>query len=144
MLTLPRFYLLDSLIIFYCEFNPSLPGVGEVMKTEVKIEVKDESLEDQIEYLLHYAKRNHDPTAALKVFELEVLLMERDPVTCPVKLETTTDFKLETVDNECLSCDLGSVSKAQSVPQFNDDKEDPETCQSTETPPDSIFTSSDL
>ena len=38
------FYLLDSLIIFYCEFNnPSLPGVGEVMKTEVKIEVKDES-----------------------------------------------------------------------------------------------------
>ena len=70
--------------------------------------------------------------------------MERDPVTCPVKLETTTDFKLETVDNECLSCDLGSVSKAQSVPQFNDDKEDPETCQSTETPPDSIFSSSDL
>ena len=70
--------------------------------------------------------------------------MKRDSVTCPIKLETKTDLKLETVDNECLSCDLGSVSKAQSVPQFNDDKEDPETCQSTETPLDSIFSSSDL
>ena len=63
--------------------------------------------------------------------------MERDSVTCSVKLETTTDFKLETVDNECLSCDLGSVTEAQSVPHFNGGKEDPETCKSAETPPDS-------
>ena len=61
--------------------------------------------------------------------------MERDSVTCPVKLETT-DFQLETVDNECLSCDLGSVTEAQSVPHFNDGEEVPETCKSAETPPD--------
>ena len=70
--------------------------------------------------------------------------MERDSVTCPVKLETTTDFKLETVENECLSCDSASVSEAQSVPHFNDGRKDPETCVSTETPPDNIFTFSDL
>ena len=112
------------------------------MKTEVKIEVKEDSLEDQIEYLLHYARLHNDPTAALKVLELEVLLMERDSVTCPVKLETRTD--LETVDNECLSCDLGSVSKAQSVPHSNKSLEDPETYQFAESPPDSIFSSCDL
>ena len=65
--------------------------------------------------------------------------MERDSATCPVKLETTTD--LETVDNECLSCDLGSVSKAQSVPHSNDRQENP---KSAETPPDNLFSSSDL
>ena len=147
MLALSRFYLLESLIIFfYFEFlyNPPLPGVGEVIKTEVKIEVKEESLEDQIEYLLHYARLHNDPSAALKVLELGVLLMKRDSVTCPIKLETKTDFKLETVDNECLSCDVGSVTEAQSVPHFNDDKEDPETCQYTETPFDNIFSFSDL
>ena len=71
--------------------------------------------------------------------------MERDSVTCPVKLETT-DFKLllETVDNECLSCDSGSVSKAQSVPHFNDGQEDSETYQYTETPSGNMFLSSDL
>ena len=106
-----------------------------------KIEVKEESLEDQIEYLLHYAQLHNDPTAALKVLELEVLLMDRDSVTCPVKLKTTTDFKLETVDNKCLSCDLGSVSKAQSVPHSNDRQENP---KSAETPPDNLFSSSDL
>ena len=78
---------------------------------------------------------------------LYLILIDREGLiyikTLPVKLETTTDFKLETVDNECLSCDLGSVSKAQSVPHFNDDEEDPETCQSTETPPNSIFPSCD-
>ena len=67
--------------------------------------------------------------------------MERDSVTCPVKLETTIDFKLETVDNECLSCDLGNVSEAQSVPHSNDGQENP---KSTETPPDNMFSSSDL
>ena len=76
---------------------------------------------------------------------LYLILIDREGLiyikTLPVKLETTTDFKLETVDNECLSCDLGSVSKAQSVPHFNDDEEDPETFQSTETPPNSIFSS---
>ena len=144
MLTLPRFYLLESLIIvFYFEFlnNPPLPGVGEVIKTEVKIEVKEESLEDQIEYLLHYARLHNDPTAALKVLELEVLLMERDSATCPVKLETRTD--LETVDNECLSCD-SSVSEAQSLHHFNDGQEDPKLYQCAESPPDCIFSSSDL
>ena len=55
--------------------------------------------------------------------------MERDSVTFPVKLKTTIDFKLETVDNECLSCDLGSVSEAQSLPHFNDGEEVPETCK---------------
>ena len=71
--------------------------------------------------------------------------MDRDSVTCPVKLETT-DFKLllETVDNECLSCDSGSVSKAQSVPHFNDGQEDSETYQYTETPSGNMFLSSDL
>ena len=67
--------------------------------------------------------------------------MERDPVTFPVKLETTIDFKLETVDNKCLSCDLGSLSKAQSVPHSNDSQENP---KSAETPPDNLFSSSDL
>ena len=43
--------------------------------------------------------------------------MERDSVTCPVKLETTTDLK--SVVYECLSCDLGSASEAQSVPHSN-------------------------
>ena len=117
------------------------------MKTEVKIEVKEESLEDQIEYLLHYARLHNDPSAALKVLELEVLLMERDSVTCPVKLETSTDFELETVDNECFSCDLASVSEAQSVPTSNDGQEDLKTYQSAEKPPDDIFfifSSSDL
>ena len=69
--------------------------------------------------------------------------MKRDSVTCPIKQETKTDFKLETVDNECVSCDLGSVTEAQSVPHFNNNKEDPETCQYTETPSDNIFSSSD-
>ena len=121
--------------MFNCLNNPPLPGVGEVIKTEVKIEVKlkEKSLEDQIEYLLHYARLHNDPSAALKMLELEVLLMERDSVTCPVKLETTTDFKLETVDNECLSCELGSVSEAQSLLDFNDGLEDPKTYQCTET-----------
>ena len=68
--------------------------------------------------------------------------MERDSVICPVKLETTTD--LETVDNECLSCDLGSVSEAQFVPHFNDGQEDPKTYQYTESPSDNMFSSSDL
>ena len=71
--------------------------------------------------------------------------MDRDSVTCPVKPETTTDFKLETVDNECLSCDLGSASEAQSVPHSNDRQEDlNKTYQSAETPPDDIFSSSDF
>ena len=67
--------------------------------------------------------------------------MERDSVTCPVKRETTTD--LETLDNECLSCD-SSVSEAQSAPHSNKGLEDPETYQYTETSPGSIFLSSDL
>ena len=61
--------------------------------------------------------------------------MERDSVTFPVKLET--------VDNECLSCD-SSVSEAQSVPHSNYGKGDPKTNQSAvQTPSDCIFSSSD-
>ena len=101
------------------------------MPPPLKIKVKEESLEDQIEYLLHYARLHNDPTAALKVLELEVLLMERDSVTFPVKLKT--------VDNECLSCDLGSVSEAQSVPHSNDGQEALKPYQCTETTPDNIF-----
>ena len=65
--------------------------------------------------------------------------MERDSVTCPVKLETTTDF--ETVDNACFTFDLASVSEAQSVPHSNDGQENP---KSAETLPDNMFSSSDL
>ena len=70
--------------------------------------------------------------------------MERDSVTCPVKLKTTTDFELKTVDNECLSCDLGSVSEAQYVPHSNYGQENPNSYQCIETPPDNIFSPSDL
>jgi len=41
-------------------------------------EVKEESLEDQIDYLLTYAKLNNDTDAAIKVIHLEALLLERD------------------------------------------------------------------
>ena len=47
-------------------------------------------------------------------------------------------------ENECLSCDLGSVSKAQSLPHSNDDEEDLKPYQSAESPLDCIFLSSDL
>ena len=47
-------------------------------------------------------------------------------------------------ENECLSCDLGSVSKAQSLPHSNDDEEDPKLYQCAESPSDCIFSSSDL
>ena len=79
------------------------------------------------------------------MLELEVLLIERDSVTCPAKLETSTDFKLETVDNECLSC--GSVSEAQPVPYSNDHQMDLKTYQCAEKPVEpplkDIFSSSD-
>ena len=68
--------------------------------------------------------------------------MERDSVTFPVKLETTTDLK--SVVYECLSCDLGSASEAQSVPHSNDGREDPNSYQFAESPPDKMFSSSDL
>ena len=68
--------------------------------------------------------------------------MERDSVTFPVKLETTTDLK--SVVYECLSCDLGSASEAQSVPHSNDGREDPNSYQFAESRPDKIFSSSDL
>ena len=48
------------------------------------------------------------------------------------------------MDNECLSCDSGSVSKAQSVPHSNDGREDPNSYQFAESPPDKMFSSSDL
>ena len=69
--------------------------------------------------------------------------MKRDSVTCPVKLETTY-FKLGTVDNECSSCDLVSASEAQSLLRFNTCQEDPQPYQFSESPPDDLFSSSDL
>ena len=68
--------------------------------------------------------------------------MEKDSVTCPVKLKTTY-FKLGTVDNECSSCDLVSASEAQSLLRFNTCQEDPQPYQFTESPPDDLFSSSD-
>ena len=68
--------------------------------------------------------------------------MEKDSVTCPVKLKTTY-FKLGTVDNECSSCDLVSASEAQSLLRFNTCQEDPQPYQFAESPPDDLFSSSD-
>jgi len=60
-----------------------LPGVfcNQFLNTFIPgtvVKVKEESLEDQIDYLLTYAKLNNDTDAAIKVIHLEALLLERD------------------------------------------------------------------
>ena len=59
-------------------------------------------MEEQIEYLLVYAKVNNDPAAALKVIELEALLLERDTKIKKefVKQETVTDLPSQLIETK--------------------------------------------
>jgi len=49
-----------------------------VVKPEIEVVIKEECLEEQIKVLLDYAHANNDPAAALKVLQLEYMILERD------------------------------------------------------------------
>ena len=102
----------------------------------------EESLEKQIEVLLHYFNPYHDPNAALKIIKLESLIIERDSIKleqidAPSSQEMSSTFSEATGSNISHNEEKGCYSDKES--DYADDKSNSsdESCTKEERNPSS-------